>query len=100
MGAGAATLSASFMPLLMRGAAAHAQLEAAKEAQLAQLLEHGFSAAEVAQYCDGTTPVDELIEVIRADETALDHHEDLEAEAGGSPEAIGGRGGSNFCIVA
>ena len=46
-----------------------------------------------AQYCDGTSSVDELASLITSDSAALDIDE---ADAGGASEA---RGGSSFCVV-
>ena len=70
--------------------------EAAKEEQLRELLEvHGVSAAEAAQYCDGVTPVAELLEMIASDAQALEHHEEVpSAEEGASSPK-----GSSFCVV-
>ena len=53
------------------------------------------SAAEAAQYCDGVTPVAELLEMIASDAQALEHHEEVpSAEEGASSPK-----GSSFCVV-
>ena len=81
-------------------------LEEAKQSQLNGLLERGFSTEEAALYCDGTSTVDQLAELISSDEQhALAHNDadfDAEADAGQEAGAAVGRGGargSNFCVV-
>lgn len=79
--------------------------EEAREAQLAALVERGFAPSEAAQYCDGTSSIEELVELMSSDEHALaqqaseddDGLED-DADAGLVP-APSKRGGSNFCTV-
>ena len=79
---------------------ANAELEAAREAQLQALIErYGIAAAEAAQYCDGVTPVEELVETIQTDAAALEHT-DLDAEVATVDEVATPRsGGSHFCVV-
>ena len=75
------------------------------EAQLAALVERGFAPSEAAQYCDGTSSIEELVELMSSDEHALaqqaseddDGLED-DADAGLVP-APSKRGGSHFCTV-
>ena len=45
--------------------------EEAREAQLAALVERGFAPSEAAQYCDGTSSIEELVELMSSDEHAL-----------------------------
>ena len=83
-------------------------LEEAKQSQLNGLLERGFTTEEAALYCDGTSTVDALAELISSDEQhALEHTDaelDAEAEAGSDAEQVaaaarGGPKGSNFCVI-
>ena len=70
-------------------AIAEAEREAQREAQLASLLAQGFDAHEAAPYCDGVTPVEQLVELI--------------VEGGAPPPRQvaggGGGGGSSACTL-
>ena len=80
-----------------------AERDAAKEEQLQALLERGFAAAEAAGYCDGVTPVDELVETIRDDADTLEHTELDACAEGDTPRVVetprAGAGRSNICVV-
>lgn len=83
--------------------------EAAKEAQLAALIERGFPPSEAAQYCDGTSSLEALVELMSSDDHALEElPTDADIDAGEDEVSGAGShrrgadrtgGGSNFCIV-
>ena len=80
-------------------------MEAAREAQLASLMERGFSAQEAAQYCDGTSSVDDLEALIQEDTAVLDGDADADGEAmldepnAGHAATATTREGSSFCLI-
>ena len=78
----------------MRGASARDQ-------QLAELVERGYEAQEVAHYCDGTSSVDALVDLINEDAAELENDAAPLLAAGAAKGAEGGGrgGGSSFCSV-
>ena len=77
------------------------ELDEAKERQLRELLARGFRAAEAVGYCDGTSSVDALAELIQSDGDALAHTDAGEVDGGAEPLLRASRAGgtSSFCVV-
>ena len=75
-------------------------MEAAREAQLHGLMERGFSPQEAAQYCDGVSSLEDLVELITSDADALDR-DDAAVDSISSGGRIDSRtGGSSMCVIA
>ena len=59
----------------------------------------GLTVQEAAQYCDGTSSVDDLAELIASDAAQLEAGGDREGEGEPTSHSPHARGGSSFCIV-
>ena len=68
--------------------------EEARDEQLRALMQRGFAAQEAANYCDGTSTVEELAELIVSDNLAL-----AEREPTAGDSACTSVGSSSVCLV-